>query len=661
MKSIITILLTLLALQLHSQKMELIQFKKTNNTEARINKVYSINKDKCALIKINTPLNNLLFDTPEGICKVEQHTGDWWVYVTPHTRRLEIRHKQFKVLQYNIPTTIQEMTTYQAELSTDQTVTTIITAKKPTYLAIKTQPQGAEVYINNKTTGKRTPFQQLITTGTYAIQLKLHRYKTYSQSININSTKTKRLNINLQPLFKPLTINTNPTGANIYLDNKLIGTTPHTIQELDYGQHQFTLSKNLHKTKTINLTISTTSRDITHTLTPLYGTLRLNTDKTYSVQIDGTKYTQHTIKLNPGKHFLEILSPFIHTYSQYITITEKKELVITPTIRHRIRTLQFTATPMEVDVYQNNKKIGTTPFVKELPYNHYTFTANKNGQTITTSYDMSKTSQAQIHFNFNKNTCQNTIDLTQKSIDYTKLFKLCTTQVHKTKDPTTQYNLAKLYQYGKGTSKNLQQAIKWYTLSAKTNSKAHIALAQIYQHGISKDLQQAIKHLQQAIKQRDTQAYTLLGSIYRYNTTLDKHMAQAIKWYTLSASQGNRDAMLYLGQIHEKELGKHNNLKIAVQWYTRAAKQGQHLAQYNLGYLYETGKGVPTSLRNAIKWYTLSAQAGYMQASYRMGYLYEYKIPTPNHLRIALQWYTQATSQGSIQAQQKTIALQKNI
>ena len=82
-----------------------------------------------------------------------------------------------------------------------------VNLNKITYgvLTIQTKPQGAEIYIDGKDTGKKTPYTFKLPTGKHKILVKLKNYKDYSQTVNVKENEPTVLNINLEPKVKTIT------------------------------------------------------------------------------------------------------------------------------------------------------------------------------------------------------------------------------------------------------------------------------------------------------------------------------------------------------------------------------------------------------------------------------------------------------------------------
>lgn len=126
-----------------------------------------------------------------------------------------------------------------------------------------------------------------------------------------------------------------------------------------------------------------------------------------------------------------------------------------------------------------------------------------------------------------------------------------------------QYRAGMLYQQGIAVKKDVQEAIKWYQLSAGQNySNAEYALGML--------------------------AFTGNGMKQDYKVALD--------WFTKAAFKGNVNAQLFLARLYEFGYGEPNsenyiekNLKLAKIMYGLAAANNNAEAQYNLAQLYISG------------------------------------------------------------------------
>lgn len=111
------------------------------------------------------------------------------------------------------------------------------------------------------------------------------------------------------------------------------------------------------------------------------------------------------------------------------------------------------------------------------------------------------------------------------------------------------YSLGKFLLDGKVTTKNINQAIRYFEISDENgNQWASYQLGKIYLQGkeITKDIEKAIKHLTVSAKEGNQLAQYLLGKTYLLGKEVTKDKEIAIKWLTQSAEQGNEYAKLFL-------------------------------------------------------------------------------------------------------------------
>lgn len=141
-------------------------------------------------------------------------------------------------------------------------------------------------------------------------------------------------------------------------------------------------------------------------------------------------------------------------------------------------------------------------------------------------------------------------------------------------DMVAQFDLAKRYAAGDGTTKDEKSALDWYLKSA---SREYVP------------------------------AYISLGSIYSHGFGVKQDWAESIRWFRKGALAGNRIAQHNLGLDYEHGHGVPQDYKEAAHWFRLGAEQGQPRCQYNLGRLYEVGQGVAASKLDAFVLYTVAS------------------------------------------------------
>ena len=128
---------------------------------------------------------------------------------------------------------------------------------KPNFgsLSINSIPIGSVVMINGQVKGK-TPYSiDRIKSGSYNIRISKDLYHTHEENFVITDESVNTRDVSLTPAFGKLTVNTNPSGAEIKIDGQSRGFTPFELDELPSGNYHLTLSKDLFQTIDIDIVI----------------------------------------------------------------------------------------------------------------------------------------------------------------------------------------------------------------------------------------------------------------------------------------------------------------------------------------------------------------------------------------------------------------------
>ncbi|MGD9304118.1 MAG: PEGA domain-containing protein [Desulfobacterales bacterium] len=140
-------------------------------------------------------------------------------------------------------------------------------------------PPVADVHIDGKLTG-RTPLKLQLSAGTYQIKVSADRYKTWMSELLVQPNQPQVLdNIRLQPADAILTVQTDPAGANVMIDNRYIGQTPVKTQISPDTRHKIQITKAGYENAFRKIQLaSASSKKINVTLKPLMGVIYLNVE-----------------------------------------------------------------------------------------------------------------------------------------------------------------------------------------------------------------------------------------------------------------------------------------------------------------------------------------------------------------------------------------------
>jgi hypothetical protein len=132
-------------------------------------------------------------------------------------------------------------------------------------ILISSNPPGASVFNDGVYQGNTQPGDALDLTGllpgSHTILLQLQNFQDYSTQVQVQAGRVSIVNAELIPATTPsqsgsLLINSNPQGANVFLDNACVGITPLTIPSVSAGSHALLLRLAGYTDYSTTLTIS---------------------------------------------------------------------------------------------------------------------------------------------------------------------------------------------------------------------------------------------------------------------------------------------------------------------------------------------------------------------------------------------------------------------
>ncbi|MDP3269730.1 MAG: tetratricopeptide repeat protein [Legionella sp.] len=159
-------------------------------------------------------------------------------------------------------------------------------------------------------------------------------------------------------------------------------------------------------------------------------------------------------------------------------------------------------------------------------------------------------------------------------------------------DGVGEYNLALMYEYGKGVAVDYPKAKVLFTSAAdKGISEAMNQLAGMYFYGLGQDRneQQALVWYKKAATLGNGNALYALGLLSETGVATKLDFPDALKYYQKASDQGNEKAMLALARMYHYGLGVPKDTKVSATIYQKLADRENAYAQYQLGTYYLEG------------------------------------------------------------------------
>lgn len=320
-----------------------------------------------AVIKVRTEnisdkqRKELIFEGNGGTFIVlEYKIGEVWVYLTArYADYLKISHPEFSSIEYTLPCDLVAKHGYELTLVNNTSMSAGSGA-----LTVTTKPEdGAIVMLNGKLMEEKTPYKNgMIAAGHYEIMVAKDRYKSVTQTFDIQADENKKIEIIMPLDVAMITINADNL-TDVYVDGKLMkrGTW---IGELNSGKHDISLKKERFKTveKTINVE-GGKDQSLDFSMSVDVATITLNADDKTDVYIDGhlVKRGSWSGELYSGQHVVEYRKDYHRSDTQTITvvagIAANYELHPSPIYGK----ISVSSEPEGAAVYIDGKEYGLTP------------------------------------------------------------------------------------------------------------------------------------------------------------------------------------------------------------------------------------------------------------------------------------------------------------
>lgn len=110
-------------------------------------------------------------------------------------------------------------------------------------ISITSDPPGASVYLDGTHRGTTPISIDNVASGSHTIELTKSRYESKTLAVSLSVGGAENIRESLEPLTGSISIASNPSGANVYLDDIYKGRTPTTISGVLPDSHTIRVEK----------------------------------------------------------------------------------------------------------------------------------------------------------------------------------------------------------------------------------------------------------------------------------------------------------------------------------------------------------------------------------------------------------------------------------
>ncbi len=163
--------------------------------------------------------------------------------IPPGKRRVHITRAGFEDYEQWVVVSNRQVTVIETAL-------TPVTKTSDGALVITSDPPGASVFVDDQFRGMTETGRPLELTGMspgqHKVYMSIRNYEDYSTMVDIRAGEVTPVSARLNPSpmrqdCGKLILNTEPAGAEVYIDGSLVGVTPATIDTVCTGKHTYRL------------------------------------------------------------------------------------------------------------------------------------------------------------------------------------------------------------------------------------------------------------------------------------------------------------------------------------------------------------------------------------------------------------------------------------
>jgi hypothetical protein len=247
------------------------------------------------------------------------------------------------------------------------------------WIAVESTPEeGAAIIIDGKNTGRKTPATlKGISCGRHTVELKKADFVGAKKIVGVASGEVVKARVTLLPNYAPLEIRTDPTGAEIRIDERKVGKAPIRIKRMTAGAHTVTARMpDYHDTVRKFKLLPGKRFDLQIKLRPAFGSIRITARKVQEAEVfvdgDGLGPTPIELKrIVSGPHTIRVVKDGYQPYQKKVNVRDGKKTVVAATLKPNFGTLMITSKPSRANVVIDGEPRGKTPLnVKLDPGRH---------------------------------------------------------------------------------------------------------------------------------------------------------------------------------------------------------------------------------------------------------------------------------------------------
>lgn len=313
-------------------------------------KVTDADKKPCAVLRLETDVKPELFLSGASIVKREKIApGQFYFYLSARDTYITFSAEGYTPYTYKLPVKLEAGRTYKIIVSSEDEFN-----KNGLAVMIKTIPENAQIFLNNKEAGLSGKTLKL-SKGEHNLKIGLKGYKTIEKKIVVDES-----NIYFEYLLETvepvdISFSSNPSDADLYIDQINMAKTPARLKLIP-GVHEVKITRRDYVDYIAQVDITEKDNiDYHFDLKENSGYLKITLSPSDAeILIDEEEYTGDTrIKLKAGLHTIEIQKNGYIAQKLEVNVIQGQELNKSVSLKDNSGVLNLTTLPEKSRIYIN--------------------------------------------------------------------------------------------------------------------------------------------------------------------------------------------------------------------------------------------------------------------------------------------------------------------
>lgn len=293
--------------------------------------------------------------------------------------------------KHSVTVSVEGYTTAEEALeisSEDSRELTIVLQPLPGNLQVVSSQRDISVVVDGEEAGRAPGLVENIAAGDRVIRFVKYRYFPLEKTLAIEGRgRTQSIEVALQPAWGWLELSSEPSGADILVDDKLIAKTPAKVEILETGSAVQIAAKG-YKTwqQTLTVKAGTTSANPRITLAAADGTLDIATTPTGAgVTVDG-RYAGASpvqVPVSPLRpHRVELFLEGYLKATRQVEVNSEATAALKVNLEPSIGNIELAVTPADAQVLVDGRVQGAGSQTLSLPARKHRLEVRKSGYQV---------------------------------------------------------------------------------------------------------------------------------------------------------------------------------------------------------------------------------------------------------------------------------------